>query len=103
LRGAPEGTAMNVLTQGDSGLWFLIDTEHPGVFIAAPDPDQALSIADAARRCLPIAEDGVPLHTLHDHAAGARVTVPDPHWMTPAQMTETYRYLRNHLRERVLS
>jgi hypothetical protein len=94
---------MNVLTQGDRGLWYLIDTENPGVFIAAPDPDQALSIADEARRCLPIAEDSVPLHTLHDHAGGGRVTVPDEAWMSPPQRVETISFLRKHLRERVLS
>jgi hypothetical protein len=94
---------MNVLTQGDRGLWYLIDTEQPGLFIAAPDRDQALSIAKDARRCLAFTEQGVPLHTLHDHSCGARLTVPDPHWMTPAQRAETASLLRTHLRERVLS
>jgi hypothetical protein len=87
---------------GQHGLYYLTDTETPGVFIAATSATDASELAVLARRALPVGAD-IPGHIMHDHDNGARITVPDPHPMTEKQRRETIGRFTKHLRERLFS
>ena len=87
---------------GQHGLYYLTDTETPGVFIAAESATAASELAIMARLALP-AGTNIPGHIMHEHDNGARITVPDPHPMTKPQRSETIGRFTKHLRERMFS
>jgi len=89
---------MNVLEEGSAGLFYLTDTAVPGVFVAAPTPEEAREIAADARIALARPDVPVRLHSMHERDGGHRITIPEPDWMTPDQRGETIERLVRHLR-----
>jgi hypothetical protein len=93
----------HIVEQGTHGLVYLTDATNAGIFIAAFNPESASALAALARSALLSGDQTVPMHMVHDHAHGARITVPEPEWMTPAQRRETVSRLRAHLTARLVS
>lgn len=91
------------MEHGKAGLWYLTDPKFPGMFIAAVTPEEAVTVSVQAALALQGMDQPIDRHTLHEHATGALVTVPDPDWMTPDQRAETIKRLQRHLLERIVS
>lgn len=91
------------IERGTHGLIYLTDPADAAIFLAAPDVERAEALIDIARRALATGDQTLPMHVIHDHIAGARITVPSPEWMTPEQRNETIQRLQTHIRMRLLS
>ena len=85
---------------GLHGLYYLTDSDDPGVFIAAGSEGSARELAALARQALEDGTTAVPGHVLNDHASGAKITIPDPNGMTPSQRAEVIDRLTTHMHAR---
>ena len=90
-----------VIERGDHGLFYLIDREERGIFIAASTWQEATELAALARNALVSGRGDVPKHVIHDHVSGTKITVPTPDWMTPEQRQESVARLQKHLKDRI--
>lgn len=80
---------MNV-EQGDAGLFYGIDPETPGAFVAGSTATETRKRVQAARLLLTEGRgkvDGHVLYTTELH--GNPMLVPTPEWQTPSQLKET--------------
>ena len=84
---------------GEHGLFYLTDTDDPGVFIAANSESEARELATQAHKALVTGAD-IPGHAMHDHSSGARITIPKPDGMNADQRRETIDRLTKHMHER---
>lgn len=76
--------------RGDCGLFYATDDDQPGLFIAAKDRQELISLSILAYQAVDDHAIRIPSHTIWWHPADHSIMIlPDDDWQTLPQSRET--------------